>query len=92
MARETYQNLRSARWFAREELCNRAASARADNNGADSNGADWVKRNMTRLYEAGMSGTSYGASAMHVAQTDKGCDFDLLTSETGHPVPELEIN
>jgi len=87
MTRETYQNLRSARWFAREELCDKA-----DNDRADSNGTDWVKRNMTRLYETRMSGTSYGASALHVAQTDKGCDFDLLTSETGHPVPELEIN
>ncbi|MGJ8532187.1 MAG: hypothetical protein ACSHYC_08380 [Alphaproteobacteria bacterium] len=47
---------------------------------------------MTKLYETHMSGTSYGASALHVAQTGKGCDFDFLTSETGHPVPELVMN
>lgn len=82
MARETYQNLRSARWFAREELCGRT----------DSDRADWVKRNMTSLYETRMPGTSYGACALHVAQTGKGCDFDFLTSETWHSVPELVMN
>lgn len=77
MARETYQKLWSARWFAREELCDRA----------DGNGTDWVKRNMTRLYEPRMPGTPCRAIALHVAQTDKGCDFDFLTLATGIPCP-----
>lgn len=82
MPRETYQSLRSARWFAREVLCDRAGRDRAD----------WTKRNMAELYNACMSGASYGGCAPHVAQTDKGRDFDFLISEIGHPMPEPEVN
>ena len=30
--------------------------------------------------------------AKHIEQADKGCDFDFLRTDFGHPVPEPEIN
>ncbi len=89
--RKKPDTLRSARWFAADDLISVDIDQRSIH--LEVSDEELARRRVQRKPPTTRYGRGYGwMFSQHVRQANEGCDFDYLETDFGSPVDEPSIN